>query len=357
MLADYIPPQAELDLDKDLDGDLGIRTPEQKSVQGCVFSEYSISNPEAYDYIRPSLLYNGGFVIMIGTPRGYNAFWEQYNIASNSPSWYCSLKTVDNTHAISATSLAEEKASMSADLFEQEYNCSFSCGISGSYWGRQMDTMRLESRITTVPYDPRHPVHLSFDLGVSDPTCIIFFQCIGQSVQIIDYHEDVDYGLDHYAKVLDKKGYKYGKMFFPHDLKVRELGAQGAQTREQTARDLGFNIDIVPNHSLEDGIEAVRMSMAKWFIDERKCAPLIKALDAYRREFDTEKKVYRNKPEHNGASHPADAARMLALSLPHCQAGTSQEEITRMYQEAKFGHSSNIPPVFRDNQFNQGHRF
>ena len=322
------------------------------SVQGCVFSEYSISNPESYGYIRPSLLYNNGFVIMIGTPRGYNSFWDMYNIASNSPDWYCSLKTVHDTNAISAASLASEKASMSSDLYEQEYLCSFSCGVSGSFWGRQMDTMRLESRITTVPYEPGFPVHLSFDLGVSDPTCIIFFQCIGQVVRIIDYYENVDYGLDHYAKVLDQKGYKYGKMFFPHDIRVRELGASGAVSREQTARDLGFNVNIVPNASLEDGIEAVRMSMSKWFIDEKKCSTLIKALDAYRREYDTEKHVYRNKPLHDGASHPADSARMLALSLPNCGNETSPEELTRMYNEARRGVKQG-PPIFQDNPHNR----
>lgn len=321
---------------------------------GIVFSEWSISNPEAYSYIRPALLYNDGFAIFIGTPRGYNHFYEMYNIAQSSPEWFCSVKTIHDTHAISAQALASERDSMSQDLFEQEYEVSFSAGISGSFWGRQMDTMRLESRITSVPYEPGFPVYTSFDLGVSDPTCIIFFQCIGQIVRIIDYHEDVDYGLDHYAKVLDEKGYKYAKHFFPHDIRVREIGAKGAQSREQTARDLGFVFDIVPNVSIEDGIEAVRMSMAKWWIDEKKCAKLVKALDSYRREYDSEKKVYRNRPLHDGASHPADSARMLALSLPSCSLGTSQEELTRMYQQAKFGVNNNTPPVFRDNKYNQG---
>ena len=40
--------------------------------RGVVFSEYSIADPKAWDYIRPILAENGGWAIFIYTPRGKN---------------------------------------------------------------------------------------------------------------------------------------------------------------------------------------------------------------------------------------------------------------------------------------------
>lgn len=39
---------------------------------GCVFSEYSLQNPKAWDFIRPILKENGGWAIFNYTPRGKN---------------------------------------------------------------------------------------------------------------------------------------------------------------------------------------------------------------------------------------------------------------------------------------------
>ena len=52
-----------------------------------------------------------------------------------------------------------------------------------------------------------------------------------------------------------------------------------------------------------DGIESVRAGLAKTYIDETKCKPLIKALENYRREYDTEKKIYKAHPLHDQYSH------------------------------------------------------
>ena len=314
--------------------------------RGVVFSEWSISNPESYSYIRPALLYNQGFAIFQGTPRGYNHFYEMYQIAKNSSDWFCSFKTCYDTQHISMTELMKEKASMSVDKWLQEFECSFQAGISGTYYGRQMDAMRLDGRIGRVPYEPMHPVWTFWDLGVSDPTCIIFAQLIGNTIRIVDYEEHTDRGLDFYAKLLDAKDYKYAGHFAPHDIKVRELGS-GAQSRLDIARNLGINFQVCPNLPLDDGIEATRMILPRVWIDETKCKRLIDALDNYRREYDEERKVYREKPLHSWASHPSDAMRMLSISQHMCTQDTSPEELDRMWRKAKFGTESNIPPVFQ----------
>lgn len=317
--------------------------------RGVVFSEWQVSNPESYEYIRPALLYNQGFALFNGTPRGYNHFFEMYNIAKSSSDWFCSYKSCYDTQHIPSHELAKEKASMSLDKFMQEYEVSFQAGMIGTYYGRQMDAMRLDGRIGNCPYEPMHPVYTACDLGVSDPSIFIFFQNIGNCIRIIDYEEHTDRGLDWYAKMLDGKDYKYAPSghFAPHDVKVRELGSS-AMSRLDIARNLGLNFQVVPNLPVDDGIEAVRMILPRVWIDARKCERLISALDNYHRKFDEERKTYYDKPEHDWSSHPCDAMRMLALSLPMCTQDTTAEEQERLWREAKFGTASNLPPVFRD---------
>ena len=314
---------------------------------GVIFSEWSISNPESYEYIRPALTYNQGFAVFNGTPRGNNHFYAMYQLAKTSSDWFCSFKTCYDTMHIPMTELMKEKASMSPDKFMQEFECSFTSGQLGCYYGRQMDAMRLDGRIGRVAYEPMHPVYTFWDLGVSDPTCIIFAQLIGNTVRIVDYEEHTDRGLDFYAKLLDGKDYKYAGHFAPHDIKVRELGT-GAQSRLDIARNLGINFQVVPNLHLDDGIEATRMILPRVWIDETKAGRLALALENYRRDFNEETKAYRERPRHDEYSHPADAARMMALSLPMCTQDTSPEELDRMWRKAKFGNDSNIPPVFQN---------
>ena len=39
---------------------------------GCIFSEYSLHDPSAWNYIRPILAENGGWALFIYTARGKN---------------------------------------------------------------------------------------------------------------------------------------------------------------------------------------------------------------------------------------------------------------------------------------------
>ena len=44
-----------------------------------------------------------------------------------------------------------------------------------------------------------------------------------------------------------------------------------------------------------------------------RCADGIEALRQYQREYDEDKKAFRQTPRHDWCSHPADAFRMLAV--------------------------------------------
>lgn len=92
---------------------------------GVVFSEYSIANPAAWDYIRPILTENGGWALFIYTPRGHNHGYELYNHAG-SDGWFRQILTVEQTKAIDIKAVDEERnAGMSESMIAQEFYCSF----------------------------------------------------------------------------------------------------------------------------------------------------------------------------------------------------------------------------------------
>lgn len=305
---------------------------------------------EVYDFVIPVThsFFSNGF-LSHNTPRGKNHLYELWQIASNSDDWFAYKMSVDETRHISLADIEKEKEDglISDDLIQQEYFCSFDLGVEGSYYSKYLDRMRLRGQIGITPWEVGFKVHTSWDLGVRDATSIIFFQVVGQTVRIIDCYENNKHGLEHYINVLHSKPYTYGTHIAPHDIQVKEFGS--GMTRLEKARQLGINFTVSSNISIVDGIEAVRTTFSKMWIDEKTCAPLLKAIESYRQEFDNKKKVYKSNPLHDWSSNFADSLRYLCISLPKTRDGLSAEDLEKRYQEAVYGYDqSGTPSIFRD---------
>jgi len=311
--------------------------------QGCVFSEYALQSPLAYQFLKPILTVNRGWALFISTPRGKNHFWELYNIAMHSPDWFCYKLTVEDTNHVPLYEIQKEieEGILSEDLVRQEYYCDFTMGVEGAYYAKYLDRMRLKGQIGMVPWEPGFKVHTAWDLGVRDSTTIIFFQVVGQTIRLIDCYEKSKEGLEHYIKVINQKEYDYGKHIAPHDIRVKEFGS--GMTRIEKAKQLGITFTIASDVGVQDGIESVRSALSKIWIDEKQCGPLVKALENYRQEFDVKKKVYKSQPLHDWSSHFADAMRYLCISLPKTKDGTSPEELDRRYRETVYGQQFAAP--------------
>lgn len=318
-----------------------------------IMSEYALADPRAYHFVRPILNANGGTMIILSTPRGKNSLWEIYNIAKESPDWFCNLLTLEDTKHISWEDIQKEidSGEISEDLAAQEYLCSFEMGVEGSIYAKAIDKMRVSGQISQVPYENTYPVDTSWDIGVADTTSIIFFQRVNNIVRIIDCYENNRSGIEHYVNVLAGKGYFYGRHWLPHDVKVQEWGT--GLTRVETAARMGIKFEMrtdkygkrssaLPGVSIEDGIEACRNLLPRVWIDEVKCKQLIKSLENYRYEWDSKRKVYTDKPYHDINSNYADSFRYLTLSLSLGKyKETTPEELDRRYREAQ-GYGSGL---------------
>ena len=281
---------------------------------GVVFSEYSVADPKAWDYIRPILTENGGWAIFIYTPRGKNHGYDMLKMAKNNPDWYCQTLTISDTGIMSEADMSAERLSgMSEAMIQQEFYCSFDSSLGGAYYGADMDKAKAENRITAVPYDTLAPVITAWDLGMADSTSIWFAQLVGKEIRVIDYYEASGEGFAHYAKVLQSKGYHYSEHFAPHDIQVRELGS--GKSRLEVAGSYGIKFKITPNLSIADGIEAARNTIPRCWFDALKCDRGIEALKSYRKGYNEKMRTWSESPIHDWSSHAADAFRYLSVII------------------------------------------
>lgn len=296
---------------------------------GCVFSEFAYQNPLAWDIVRPILLENKGWAVFNSTPCGKNHFHDLYQMAVHNKNWFTQLITVEESLNLAGTRYLNEEAiqaerdsGMSEEMIQQEYYCDFTANSQGFYYLKNMNDLEKNKAITSVPHDPSKAVSTWWDIGVGDSTAIWFTQIEGRQIRVIDFYMNNSVGIDHYAKYLKSLPYVYEAHNFPHDMRDTEFGT--GRSRYEVAEELfkGTRLNIVQKVSLEDGINATRMILPQCVFDANKCEFGIKALFNYHREWDAERKEFKNKPVHDWSSHPADAFRYFAVgfSIPRQRA-------------------------------------
>ena len=287
-------------------------------VAGVVFSEWALANPSSWGYIRPMIEENGGWAAFISTPRGNNHCKAMFDHAQGSDKWFAEISSVTDTGAVTAEALeealAEYRAIYGGDLglaiFEQEYLCSFSGAQIGAYWGSEMSRAEREDRIRDVEIDHDHPVHTAWDLGKSANNPIWCFQVIGNQLRIVDFHSPDSDDLADWVEWLNARGYN-GTDYVPHDIMVTEWGSK--RTRYDTLKSLGRKPKRVPRVSVADGLQAGRDTINAAVFASR-CGTGLDGLKSYRRDWDDERKCFRETPVKDWAEHIGSSFRYLALS-------------------------------------------
>jgi hypothetical protein len=98
----------------------------------------------------------------------------------------------------------------------------------------------------------------------------------------------------------------------PHDAKVRELGT--GRTRVETMGKMGLKPRLVPDHKIDDGINAVRLLIPRMWFNTPDTRDGVEGLKQYRTDYDEKLRTFKNAPRHDWTSHRADAFRYLAMA-------------------------------------------
>lgn len=282
---------------------------------GIIFSEWSLTDPNAWEYMRPIIRENGGWVMFIYTPRGKNHAYKLHMRVRNNKSWFVSWLNFIDTEAVSPEEIEEEyKEGMSVEKINQEYNVSYEGGVDGAIYAEEMRTAKREGRIVQIPYNARLPVMTAWDIGVKDDTTIWFIQKEGNFYNVIDFYDNHNLGLDHYAKVVLNKPYVYSNHFGPWDLK-QVIQGKKVGTRLKWLRELGIAIEVVKKIPKKgDSIDLLRPLLHKMRFDTTKASRVIAGMNAYRRDYD-ELTESSGDIVHDYASHVADAGQVFAAAL------------------------------------------
>jgi len=283
---------------------------------GIYLDEYGDFKPSVFgNVIRPALSDKQGWAVFGGTPKGKNQFWEIYDLAVRSPDeWFLLRLPASTSGILPSGELAAAQAQLLPDQYAQEYLCSFEAAIQGAFFGTEMRDAEQQGRICQVPYDKSMPVYTAWDLGYRDDTAVWFYQLGRGEIRVIDFFAVSGADIHEIAGVVLGKGYRYERHYLPHDARAKSL-----QTGKSVIEQLAFHLDVgklavVPDIGLQSGIQAVRMILPRVWFDGEKCREGIEALRQYQREYDEDKKAFRQSPRHDWTSHPSDAFRMLAVS-------------------------------------------
>lgn len=295
---------------------------------GLIFSEYALQNPQGWRISQPILRENGGWAAFVYTSRGKNHGYDLYQTNKDNPDWYFTMLTVDDTRrdgpgesggpvVSQADIAADRREGMSQDLIDQEYYLSFDAAIPGAYYANEFRAVDKERRITRCPYDPGYPVYTCWDIGVDDATAIWCVQFIGRQICLIHYYENTGFGSPHYAEYLMGLPWAqaYRAHILPHDGRNREWGT-GERRDITLARLVRGQVRTAERPKVDVGIDQVRLMFPRLVFDQVGCEKGIGALRDYKHEWDEVRRVFKDSPEHDWASHGSDAARTLAVSLP-----------------------------------------
>ena len=288
-------------------------------LDGVVLDEFADMKPSTWGAVlRPLLADRRGWAVFIGTPKGHNQFYDVYNNATKDESWYVKTLRASQTNLLPDEELRDAAKMMSQDQYLAEFECDFESAIIGAYYGKELRQLTDSNRITDVEHDPLFPVFTAWDLGYSDDTSIWWYQVVHGEIRVLDYHSSNGQPIAFYTGLIQAKErehkYVYRTHWLPHDARAKTLASGGKSIIEQLSVKIPLeNMKIVPSLSLQDGIQATRLAlMRSWF--DSKCEDGIECLRQYQREYDEDKKVFRDKPRHDWTSHGADAFRMLAIA-------------------------------------------
>lgn len=305
-----------------------------KSFEGCdivwVEEAHGVSK-KSWDVLIPTIRKEGSEIWLTLNPNMESDETYQRFIASPSPdTWVVEINWRDNPWFPEVLNQERLKAkrSMLADDYAHIWEGKARRVAEGAIYRHEMESLYLERRARDVPYDPTLPVHTVWDLGWNDAMSISLVQRGPQDVRIIDYIEDSHRTLDWYVAQLEKRPYRWGTDYLPHDGKTKNF--QTGKSTEQLLRELGrHNVASQPRgQDVEEGIKALRMLFPRLYIDQTKCARLLECLKRYQRRIHavTGEPM---EPLHDAYSHGADCARYIAAWVPLMRLSSEHE-----YREA-----------------------
>lgn len=307
---------------------------------GLTMSEAALTAPSAWDYFRPILAANGGWAGFIGTPRGKNWFWNLLKLAKKPGSnWHWSHLPVDVLKHIPAHILAQEREEMADELYRQEYDCDFSAANVGAIFGRWMEDAERQGRVTDDVPEPQpfEELIVSSDIGRRDKAAFWWWRVLRGGFELVDYDEASGLDAEEWCERLRGKP-RARILWLPHDAKVKTFATRKSVIETFLESSVADDVRINPVTFKKDQINAGRRILRHCRFRETACAKGLEALWDYHYKWDEEQKIFSQEPDHNWASHAADAfmggAQVLEDFVPKAPPPPPQQQLATPHHHA-----------------------
>lgn len=192
--------------------------------------------------------------------------------------------------------------------------------VDGAYYAKQLREAKEQGRIGKVAADPLMTIRLFADIGGTGARADAFTmwaaQFIGREIRVIDYYEAVGQDLATHLVWMRSRGYTpdRAQVWLPHDGATQDKVY--AVSYESALRQAGYGVTVVPNQgkgAAKARIEAGRRLFPSIWFNEETTQGGIDALGWYHERKDDDRGIGLG-PEHDWASHGADAFGLMAVA-------------------------------------------
>lgn len=290
-----------------------------KSFEGCdrvwVEEAHGVSK-KSWDTLIPTIRKDGSEIwITLNPDMDTDETYVRFIAAPSDDTWVCQINFLDNPWFPAV--LEDERIKAQArdpEGYKNIWGGEPRRVAEGAIYRHEIEALFGDNRVCDVPYDPLLPVHTVWDLGWNDAMTIIMAQRTPTAIRVLDYIEDSNRTYAWYVAELEKRPYRWGSDYLPHD--GAACNPQTGISSIQTLRDLGRKVeDPLARIDPEEGIKQARMIFPKCYFDKHKTARLIECLKRYRRAINLRTSEGTG-PLHDEYSHGADAFRYLGMAVP-----------------------------------------
>ena len=295
-----------------------------KSLEGyqCAWVEQAETlSQKSFDILRPTIRAKDSELWFSWNPRRkhdpVDIFFRQTQLPMNA---ICVMSNWRDNRWWNKT-LEEERLQCLEDNPEQYdhiWEGDYEKIVAGAYYAAQITAARGSGRISRCYAEPLLPLKAFWDIGgtgaKADHTVIWIAQFVGREIRVLDYYEAQGQPLATHVAWLRKNRYDDALMVLPHDGAAHDK--VHAVSYESELQRAGFETQVVPNQgraAAAQRIEAARRLFGRIWFNQETTQAGIDALGAYHAKRD-ENRLVDLGPEHDWASHAADAFGMMCIA-------------------------------------------
>jgi phage terminase large subunit len=225
------------------------------------------------------------------------------------------------------------------DQYEHIWEGAYVSVVEGAYYASFITEARSHGRIGRVAADPLFTTRLFFDIGGTgaraDAVSIWAGQFVGKSILALNYYEAVGQPLATHLEWMRSKGYGPGKaqVVLPHD------GSQNDKvydvSYESALKAAGYHVTVIPNQgkgAAKARIEITRRHFSSIWFNEDSTSAGIDALGWYHEKKDEHRGIGLG-PEHDWASHAADAFGLMCVAAEKFRRESGRESVQMKYEQ------------------------